>query len=158
MVRIRFENIRYFLCYDPVPFFTIRISCSNFAWPCISLSSRTRSVPQVIIISGGLPGYTGASWSRSIFPAPVDSVSKSVALRSAKNLRVNTASGHGVRTVDVETNLAELLAVCEVLIEICFLRLLMSHLAYLIVDSTSLHPYSTLFCLWIQLLNRFHFI
>jgi hypothetical protein len=84
-----------------------------------------RFVKEFITIGGGLPDFLGASCSGSAFFAPVVSVSMSV-LRDAKQLRVGTAFGVILITADVGTGLTDFLAVCEVSLEICLLRLFTS--------------------------------
>jgi hypothetical protein len=54
---------------------------------------------------------------------PVVSVSMSVVVRGVKKLRVNTAFGGTLTPADVGTDLTDFLVVCEVLLEICLLRL-----------------------------------
>jgi hypothetical protein len=61
-----------------------------------------------------------------VFSAPVVSVSMSVVQRGAKNLRVETDFGGSSTGSDVATGLVELLVVCEVLLEMCLLRLFTS--------------------------------
>jgi hypothetical protein len=91
-----------------------------------SLWSRMRFVVDVITIGGHLPDFLGASCSRSAFCAPVDSVSMSAVLRGAKTLRVNTTFGGGLTAADVGTGLVDFLAVYEVSLETCLLRLFIS--------------------------------
>jgi hypothetical protein len=50
-------------------------------------------------------------------------VSVLVVLRNAKNLRVSIAFGDSLTAADVGTGLVDFLVVCEVLLEICLLRL-----------------------------------
>jgi hypothetical protein len=85
--------------------------------------SRMRFVVEVIIFGGGLPDFQGASCSGSAFSAPVVSVSMSLVLRGSKKLRVDTALGGSLTAVDIVTDLVDFLAVCEVSLEICLLRL-----------------------------------
>jgi hypothetical protein len=81
---------------------------------------------EVITTGGGLPGFLGASFSCSVFSTPVISVPMSVVLRGAKKLQVKIAFGGSLVAVDVGTGLGEFLAVCEVSLEICLLRLFTS--------------------------------
>jgi hypothetical protein len=72
---------------------------------------------EVISILGGLPGFLGASYSDTVFSAPVVSISMLV-LRDGKKLRVNTDFGDSLTAADFGTGLVDFLAVCEVLLEI----------------------------------------
>jgi hypothetical protein len=80
-----------------------------------------RFVVDVITIGSSVPDYLGACCCGS---APVVSVSMSVVLRGAQKLRVNAAFGGSLTAADVGTGLVDFLAVCEVSLELCFLRLL----------------------------------
>jgi hypothetical protein len=77
-----------------------------------------RFVIEVITIGGGLPDYLRAFCSGSAFSAPVASVSVSLILRGAENLRVNTAFGGNLTAADIVTGLLEFLAVCKLLLGI----------------------------------------
>jgi hypothetical protein len=77
-------------------------------------------------IGGGLHGFLGASCTGSVCTASVVSVTMSVVLRGAKKLRVNTDFGGSLTAADAGTSLLEFLAVCELLSEICPLRLFTS--------------------------------
>jgi hypothetical protein len=79
-----------------------------------------------ITIGGGLPDFLGVPYSGSVFSASSVSLSMSVVLRGAKKLQVNIAFGGSLTAVDVGTALIEFLAACEVLLDICLLRLYIS--------------------------------
>jgi hypothetical protein len=91
-----------------------------------SFWSRMKFAVEVITIGGSLPGFLGASCSGSAFYAPVVSVSMSVVLRGAKNLRVDIALGGSLTAPDVGTSLVDFFADCEVSLEICIFRLFTS--------------------------------
>jgi hypothetical protein len=67
-----------------VPFCVFRKLYSPLTWSFKSLWGRLRFVVEVITIGGGLPRFLGASFSGSVFSAPVVSVSVSV-LRGTKS-------------------------------------------------------------------------
>jgi hypothetical protein len=78
-----------------------------------------RFVVEVFTIGGGLPDILGVPCSGSV-------LCMSVVLRGAKELRVNTAFGGCLTAADVGTGLVDFLALCEVLLETCLLRLFTS--------------------------------
>jgi hypothetical protein len=78
-----------------------------------------RYMIKVVSIDGGLPYYLGGSCSGTMPSAPVVSVSMSVVPRGEKKLRVNTALCESLTAAHVGSGLAEILAVCEVSLEIC---------------------------------------
>jgi hypothetical protein len=95
-------------------------------------------------------------------PAPVVCflrMSMPVVLRDAKKLRVNTAVGGSLTAVDVGTGLVEFLAVCEVLLEICPLRLFISwKSSSWTADSTEVLFTAPMPCLCAQLQDGLQFI
>jgi hypothetical protein len=69
-------------------------------------------VVEVTTVGGRLPDFLGVSCSGNVFTALVFSLSMSVVLRGAKELRVNTAFGGSFTTADGGSGLAYFLAVC----------------------------------------------
>jgi hypothetical protein len=82
-------------------------------------------VVEVITIGGDLPSFLEPP-APVVFSTLVVSVSMSVVLRGARNLRVNTAFGGSLTAADTGTGLVDFLAFYEVLLEICLLRLFTS--------------------------------
>jgi hypothetical protein len=102
----------------------------------------------VITIGGGLLGVLGVSCSGTVFSVPVVSVFMSVVVRDEKRLRVITAFGGSWRPVDAGTGLVDFLAVCEVLLDICFWRLFTAwKSSSWAVNPTEVFHYITLPCL-----------
>jgi hypothetical protein len=83
-------------------------------------------VLEVVTIGGGLPVFLGASFSGRVLSVSVGSVSMSLVLRGAKNLRVITVLVGSLSAADFGTDVINFLAVCEVSLEICLLRLFTS--------------------------------
>jgi hypothetical protein len=102
-----------------VPFLVFRNSYSPLMFSFRSLWSRIRVVVEVITIGGGLPGFLGASCSSSLRVY-------SLILRGAKKIRINTVFRGNLKTGDAGTGLFDYLALCEVFLEVCLLRLLAS--------------------------------
>jgi hypothetical protein len=70
-----------------------------------------RFVVEVIIIGGGQPAFLEDSYSDNVLFASVVSVSMSLVLRCAKNLRVDTAFGGVLTAADAGTCVVDFLAV-----------------------------------------------
>jgi hypothetical protein len=82
--------------------------------------------------------FLRASSSGNVFSAAVISVSVLAGLRRAKELLVNAAFGGSFSAAGVECDLADILAVCQVLLHTrtCHLRLFNSCTSSWVVDST----------------------
>jgi hypothetical protein len=124
-VRVHGWMVHHSFCYDTGSILhtselvlSLDMVFKSFCW--------MRSVVQVVIVGGALPGFLGASCSDRVFCAPVVCVSMSVVLRGAKKLRVHTAFGVSLTTVDVGTGLIDFLDVCELSLEICLFRVFTS--------------------------------
>jgi hypothetical protein len=81
---------------------------------------------EVITIGGGLPGSFSKPPTPVVFSTPIVSVSMSVVQRSAGKAHINIASGGILTAADIGIDFFDFCAVCEVLLEICLLRLFIS--------------------------------